>query len=242
MTATKTLVLTGGAKRIGKALVLAFHKQGFNVCFQYRHSETEALALCELLNSKRNNSAFCFQCNLNDQTSLEQFIQKVNQSCKTIDLLINNASDFYPTPIQEASEKDWHALMDSNLKAPFFLAQAFSQKLKEAKGNIINLVDIYGDKPLKQHSIYSVSKAGLIMLTKSLALELAPDIRVNAIAPGAILWPENGQDNQQEILEKVALQRIGSEKDIVDAALYLNSATYVTGQIIQVDGGRSLNI
>ncbi len=242
MTQSKTMVITGGALRIGKALVLAFHEHGFTICFQYRHSEKEAHDLCELLNSKRNNSAFAFQCHLDQQDSLNQFIQSIHKQCNSIDLLINNASDFYPTPINTANEKDWYALMDSNLKAPFFLAQAFAEKLKAQKGNIINLVDIYGEKPLQQHSIYSASKAGLIMLTKSLALELAPEIRVNGIAPGAILWPEKGQENQKEIIEKVALQRQGNEKDIVDAALYLHSADYVTGQIIQVDGGRSLNM
>ena len=144
--------------------------------------------------------------------------------------------------MKNAGVEDWQKLMDTNLRAPFFLSQAFSEELKNSKGNIINLVDIYADRPLAQHSIYSASKAGLVMLTKSMALELAPEVRVNAIAPGAILWPENGQENKEKIIEKVALKRQGREKDIVDAALYLNKADYVTGQIIQVDGGRSLNI
>jgi pteridine reductase len=236
------VVITGASKRLGKAMALAFHKAGYSVLIQYHNSKQAAEQLCNELNLKKNHSALALQCQLDKQSSLNSFIKEANEHINDLQLLINNASGFFPTPVNDATEENWHSLIDTNLKAPFFLCKGFQKQLKQSEGNIINLVDIYGERPLAEHSIYSISKAGLIMLCKSLALEFAPEIRVNGIAPGAILWPEQGQDNKKEILEKVALGRTGEEKDIVDTALYLNNANYVTGQIIQVDGGRNLNI
>ena len=237
-----TAIITGGAKRLGKAMTLALHEQGYSVIVQYRHSEDEAFALCDDLNNIREDSAFCFQCDLRRQEELDALIDFSIQNSHAISLLINNASMFYPTPIDNNLNEAWQDILDSNLKAPFFLSQGLAEELEENNGNIINIVDIYGERPLKQHSIYSISKAGLIMQTQTLAQELGPNIRVNGIAPGAILWPAGGQNNAQEILDKTALKKQGSEYDIVEALLYLNDAEYVTGQIIQVDGGRILNI
>jgi pteridine reductase len=156
--------------------------------------------------------------------------------------LVNNASSFFPTPLQKADATQWHKLMDSNVKAPYFLSIGLLKLLKKSHGNIINIVDIYGERPLDDYSIYSMSKAALIMQTRALAKELGPIIRVNGIAPGAILWPENENNKTSALLGKTALKRKGNEKDIVGAVLYLNTADYVTGQIISVDGGRILNI
>lgn len=238
----KVVLITGAAKRIGKALSLAFHDAGYSVLIHYHRSAEDAEALCKQLNQRRENSAHCLPCKLDNQEALDDFVKECHKHINDLHLLINNASRFYPTPLGSAKQDDWQHLMDSNLRAPYFLCQGFLDLLTQSKGNIINLVDIYGERPLAKHSLYSMSKAGLIMLNKSLALELAPAVRVNAIAPGAILWPEGGQDDQEAILQKVPLQREGNEQDIVDAALYLNKAGYVTGQVIQVDGGRVLAI
>lgn len=239
---TYTAIITGGALRLGKAIASALHAQGYSVIIQYRYSESEALALCDELNDHRENSAFCFQCELKEQADLDALIDFSIENSDAINLLVNNASLFYPTTIVDSSSEQWQDIMDTNVKAPFFLSQGLAEELEEHKGNIINIVDIYGERPLPQHSIYSISKAALIMQTKSLAVELAPNIRVNGIAPGAIIWPKGGQENSAEILRKTALKKQGNEEDIVEALLYLNKATYVTGQIIQVDGGRILTI
>jgi pteridine reductase len=237
-----TALITGGAKRLGKAMAIALHEQGYSVIVQYRYSEEDAFELCDELNDIRDDSAFCFQCDLRVQEDLEALVDFSIQNSNAISLLVNNASLFYPTPIDNNLNEAWHDIMDTNLKAPFFLSQGLAEELEEHFGNIVNIVDIYGERPLNEHSIYSISKAALIMQTKSLAIELGPNVRVNGIAPGVILWPEGGQSNTQEILDKTALKKQGSEYDIVEALLYLNNAEYVTGQIIQVDGGRILTI
>jgi len=238
----KAVFITGGAKRLGKAMLLELHSQGYQIIFQYLSSRKEALDLCQQLNKLRNNSAHCIQADLSKSEDIEKVVNFVAKF-SNLSLLINNASQFYQKSVQESTETDWQKIIDSNLKAPFFLSKGLYDLLNISYGNIINIVDIYGERPLKMHSIYSMSKAGLIMQTKSLAVELGPNIRVNGIAPGAILWPENGvQSNAQKILNKTTLKRQGSEQDIVQAMLYLNSANYVSGQIIQIDGGRSLYI
>ncbi len=242
MKMTNAVLITGAAKRLGKAMALAVHEQGYNVLLHYNHSEKDAKTVCDHMNAKRANSALMVQANLNDSVELKKLCERVSDSVRELKLLINNASQFYPTPVASAEESDWQMLMDSNVKAPFFLSKNLYPLLQEARGSIVNIVDIYGERPLKKHSIYSMSKAALLMQTLSLALEFAPDIRVNGIAPGAILWPEGGQSNQADILKKVALKRQGTEQDIVTALLYLLKAEYVTGQIIQVDGGRTLNL
>ena len=238
----KIAVITGGAKRIGKAIALALHAQGYDVLIQYFSSQKQAQTLCAQLNKKRENSANSFPCELDNETSLQSFISFVQKNYSHVDVLVNNASSFFPTPVQKANPEQWHKLMDSNVKAPYFLSLGLLKQLKKSKGKIINIVDIYGERPLEEYSIYSISKAALIMQCKSLARELGPHIRVNGIAPGAILWPENNQNKVSALLGKTALKKQGSEKDIVGAVLYLLNADYVTGQIINVDGGRILNI
>ncbi len=241
-TTQKVAVITGGAKRIGKALAIALHQQGYDVVIQYLTSQKQAQALCAQLNKKRSNSASSFPCELHHDVSVQSLIDFVKKNHSRVDVLINNASSFFPTPVQKANSQQWQLLMDSNVKAPFFLTQGLLPQLKKAKGSVINIVDIYGERPLDDYSIYSISKAALIMQTKALAKELGPAIRVNGIAPGAILWPENKENKVSALLGKTALKKQGSEKDIVGAVLYLLNADYVTGQIISVDGGRSLNI
>jgi len=238
----KIAIITGGAKRIGKAIAIALHAQGYDVVIQYLASKKQADALCTQLNKKRSNSASSFLCELHNEVSVQTFIDFIKKNHSRVDVLVNNASSFFSTPVQKATNSQWQLLMDSNVKAPYFLTQGLLTQLKKSKGKVINIVDIYGDRPLDEYSIYSISKAALIMQTKALAKELGPQIRVNGIAPGAILWPENKANKVSALLGKTALKKQGSEKDIVGAMMYLLDADYVTGQIIQVDGGRSLNI
>jgi len=195
------------------------------------------------MNAERFNSAMLVQANLDNTNEVEKLVAKIQSNNISIDALINNASTFYPTPIGTFSEENWDALMGSNLKAPLFLIQSFHKQLKKNKGFIINITDINVDKALVNHSIYLAAKSGLQTLTKALAKELAPHIRVNAIAPGAILEPPNTEwtsEQKNKIIDAVPLKRMGSEKDIVDAAIYLSEAEYVTGQILNIDGGKSL--
>lgn len=238
-------LITGGARRIGAAIAENLHQAGFNIALHYRHSAKDAQAVVDKLNQQRPNSALAFAADLNHLQEIQHLAQTLLQQWQRLDVLINNASSFFPTPIADASEAQWNDLMNSNLKAPFFLAQAFAAELQQRKGCIINIADIHADRPLKQHPIYCAAKAGNVMLTKSLARELAPQVRVNGIAPGAILWPEqdNGLDDstQLEILQKIPLARSGSPEDIARAVRFLvQDAPYITGQIITVDGGRSL--
>jgi pteridine reductase len=238
-------LITGGARRIGAAIAESLHQAGFNIALHYRHSEKEAQAMVDKLNQQRSNSALAVAADLNHLQEIQHLAHALLQQWQRLDVLINNASSFFPTPVANASEAQWNDLMNSNLKAPFFLAQAFAAELQQRRGCIINIADIHADRPLKQHPIYCAAKAGNVMLTKSLARELAPQVRVNGIAPGAILWPEqdNGLDDstQQEILQKIPLARSGSPEDIARAVRFLvQDAPYITGQIITVDGGRSL--
>ena len=195
------------------------------------------------MNFERSNSAMIAQANLDNANEVTQLVEKTLSKNSRIDALINNASTFYPTPIGTFSEENWNALMGSNLKAPLFLIQSFHKELEKNKGFIINVTDINVDKALVNHSIYLAAKSGLQTLTKSLAKELAPNIRVNAIAPGAILEPPNVEwttEQKNNIINAVPMKRMGTEKDIVDAAIYLSEAEYVTGQILNIDGGKSL--
>jgi pteridine reductase len=195
------------------------------------------------MNSERSNSAMLAQANLDNANEVEKLVKKILLKKGSIDALINNASTFYPTPIGTFSEENWNALMGSNLKAPLFLIQSLYKELEKNKGFIINVTDINVDRALVNHSIYLAAKSGLQTLTKSLAKELAPNIRVNAIAPGAILEPPNTEwtsEQKNNIINAVPMKRMGTEKDIVDAAIYLSEAEYVTGQILNIDGGKSL--
>ena len=239
----KRILITGAAKRIGKEMALSFFNKGWDIVIHYNSSKEEAEALADQMNSERNNSAMLVQANLDNANEVEMLVEKILSKNGSIDALINNASTFYPTPIGTFSEENWNALMGSNLKAPLFLIQSFYKELEKNKGFIINVTDINVDRALVNHSIYLAAKSGLQTLTKSLAKELAPNIRVNAIAPGAILEPPNTNwtaEQKNNIINAVPMRRMGTEKDIVDAAIYLSEAEYVTGQILNIDGGKSL--
>lgn len=243
----KVALVTGAAKRIGAEIARQLHAAGFNVVVHYNKSAKTAQALIDELNKTRANSAVCLQADLNDQAQINQLAKNSIGIWQRLDLLVNNASSFYPTPIGNATEEDWNNLINSNLKAPFFLAQHLAPALKQTRGCIINIADIYAERPLKKHSIYSIAKAGNVMLTKSLAQELAPEVRVNGIAPGAILWPETEEltsaDNKEKILSQIPLQERGQALDIAKAILFLaKDPPYITGQIIAVDGGRSISL
>tara|TARA_B110000003_G_scaffold51733_1_gene50959 strand:+ start:43 stop:768 length:726 start_codon:yes stop_codon:yes gene_type:complete len=239
----KTILITGAAKRIGKEMALSFFARGWDIVIHYNGSKEEAEALADKMNLERSNSAMIAQANLDNANEVKQLAEKTLSKNSRLDALINNASTFYPTPIGTFSEEDWDALMGSNLKAPLFLTQSFHKELEKNKGFIINVTDINVDRALVNHSIYLAAKSGLQTLTKSLAKELAPNIRVNAIAPGAILEPPNTDwtaEQKNNIINAVPMKRMGTEKDIVDAAIYLSEAEYVTGQILNIDGGKSL--
>jgi pteridine reductase len=239
----KVFLVTGAARRIGAAIVTRLHANGARVAVHYRGSRDEAEDLVNRLNGVRADSAAAFQSDLTDVDSLPSLVEAVVDWGGRLDGLVNNASSFYPTPVGSIDEKQWDELVGSNLKAPLFLSQAAASHLRDSNGAIVNIVDIHAGRPLRDHSVYGSAKAGLAMLTKSLAKDLAPDVRVNGVAPGAILWPDNGMTEsvQQSILDQIPLQRAGSPDDIAGCVLYLfRDATYVTGQIIPVDGGRSI--
>jgi len=245
----RVALITGGAKRIGAETCRALHADGVNLVIHYRKSTDAARALQAELNAQREQSVVLVQGDLLEQAKLEHLVRQSVEAFGRLDILVNNASAFYPTDIGKVSEKDWDLLVGINMKAPFFLSQAAAPHLRRVRdtrhGNIINLADVYGMRPLKGHPVYSIAKAGVIMLTKTLAKELGPEIRVNAIAPGAILWPENDMDDlaKQRILSRTSLKRTGDPSDIAAAIRFLVSeAHYVTGQVIAVDGGRSIDI
>ncbi|MEE8625139.1 MAG: pteridine reductase, partial [Acidiferrobacterales bacterium] len=240
--ADKVALVTGGARRVGAQIARKLHAQGMNLVIHYRSSEQEAHRLQQELHDIRPESVMLVRGDLLRGPKLSQnLVYETMEAFGRIDVLINNAATFYPTPIGEAVEKDWEDLIGTNLKAPFFLAQAAAPHLKVGQGCIVNMADIYGERPLKDYSIYSVAKAGLIMLTKTLARELGPEIRVNAVAPGAMLWPEDGIDemNKQRMISRTPLKRIGKPDDIAETVLFLvGDADFITGQVIAVDGGR----
>ena len=239
---TKAVLITGGARRIGAAIARVLHAAGLDVIIHYRHSADAALALQEELHEHRPGSVRLCQADLTNPGACQTLTQCAHQAFGRLDALINNASAFYPTPVDKATEAQWDDLFAINLKAPFFLAQACAPMLAMHNGAIINLADIYAKRPLAQHPIYSAAKAGLISLTRSLARDLGPDIRVNAIAPGAVLWPETGisDENQDEIVQRTPLRRLGSPEDVARTVRFLlRDAPFITGQVINVDGGRS---
>lgn len=243
----KTILITGGAKRVGAEIARYLHQNNHNIIIHYNNSYQEALKLSQELNFIRENSVKIIQGDLLDTVRLSEIMQKAIDCFGKIDALINNASSFFATPIGSITENHWHDLIGSNLKAPLFLSQLASPFLKESKGCIINIVDIHADRPMHKYVVYSIAKAGLVGLTKSLAIELAPEIRVNGVAPGAILWPnENQHFNHQEkdkIIDHSLLKREGQPLDIAKTICFLiNDAPYITGQIIAVDGGRSINL
>ena len=240
---SKFIFLTGGAKRIGKTTCKHFHDEGFNIIFHYNTSDKEANEIKESLNSIRKDSCFVIQADFNDKSSIERLAEGVAEITDELAVLINNASSFYPTPIEQASQNEWDDLMATNATTPLFLTQALLPFLKKAQGCVINISDTLAPSGIKNFSLYSGAKSALEGITKSLAKELAPDIRVNAISPGAILWPEDEdltEEQQRERLSKVPLGRIGSPEDISSVAVFLTDAKYITGQVIKVDVGRSI--
>ena len=238
----KTALITGAANRLGAQIARTLHQNGANLIIHYRESVANAHALEQELNALRAGSASCLQADLNNLEAITTLSNKAVQLYHGLDILINNASSFYPTPIGDINQNDWDDLIGSNLKAPLFLSQACYPYLRKAAGVIINMLDIYASLPLKNHSLYCCAKAGNQMLVKSLALEMAPEVRVNGIAPGAILWPENNDavkpDYQKAILKKVPLQRLGSPESIAQTVMFLVANDYLTGEVIRVDGGR----
>ena len=239
----KTIFITGAAKRIGKEIALCFNEMGWNIIIHYNSSKNDAQVLADEINGANPDSAITVQGNLDVKEDVEKVINEVRDAFPTIDLLINNASTFYPTPIEDISEEHWDKLVGSNLKGPLFLIKGLKDKLKESKGSIINITDTNLSKGVANYSIYSAAKAGLESITKGLARELAPDIKVNAIAPGAMLEPPDvtwTEEQKSKVISSIPLNRMGSEKDISEAVKFLAKSNYITGQIIKVDGGRSL--
>lgn len=243
---TKVVLITGSARRIGAQLSRTFHQAGFNVILHYHKSREEARKLRSELEKKRKDSTSLLELDLLGENIWDDIIRTCQSQWGRLDVLINNASTFYPTDLGNTEESQWDDLMGTNLKAPYFLCQAIAPSLKEVAGCIINIIDIHGDRPLKHHPVYSIAKAGLAMMTRSLAKELAPEIRVNGISPGTILWPENNsglnEDIRSNIIRQIPLKRQGSPEDISNTALFLaTQAPYINGQILSVDGGRSLS-
>jgi pteridine reductase len=238
----KTVFITGGAKRIGASMANYFHERNYKVVFHYNKSKKEAENLSRELNEKEADSCFAVQSDFSSQDSIESTVSEFYKVSKKIDVLINNASSFYPTPLQDATEEQWNDLLETNTTTPLFLIKGFQEGLKETRGSVINISDSLAPRGMKNFSLYSSAKGALETLTKSLAKELAPEVRINAVAPGIILWPENGEIDEEEknnILKKVDLGRAGNPVDISSAVYFLTEANYITGQTLRVDGGRS---
>lgn len=240
---TNKVFITGGAQRIGKALVKHFHSIGWDVLFQYRSSKSEAEKIRESLNNLRPGSCEIIECDFDDKKSCENFYKQLEQRISGLKGLINNASTFYPKKLSDTSHDDWVKLTSSNLYQPIFISKACANELKKNKGSIVNIADIHAEQGLKDYSVYTAAKAGLINFSKSLGKELAPDVLVNSVSPGAILWDVNepSDEKKDEILGSIPMKRIGNEKDIVSIINYLlTENTYMTGRNINIDGGKSL--
>ena len=242
--AHRVAVITGASRRIGAEISRTFHHHGYDIAIHYNNSENDAETLAKELNQIRHNSAKTFKAELGSITDIKSMVTKILKWRKKLDVLINNASSFYPSTLEESNEDSWNDLINSNLKGPYFLCQAIAPQLRK-DASIISINDIYAVKPLKGYSIYSIAKAGNAMLTKSLAKELAPNIRVNGIAPGVILWPNTDtqmtEATKQQIMGCIPLGRKGTPEDVARTALFLAmSAKYISGQTIVVDGGSSL--
>ena len=242
----KVVLITGGAKRVGAAICRRLHADGASLMLHYRASAGEARLLQAELNHARADSVALIQADLLDLKALPTIVEQTVQRFGRLDALVNNASSFYASPVGEITSAVWEDLMGTNLRAPLFLAQAAAPALKRAQGAVVNIADIHAERPLKNYVVYSVAKAGLVALTRSLARELAPDVRVNAVAPGPILWPDDAsfdEVSRQRIIAHTLLKREGSPDDIARAVRFLLAeATYVTGEMIRVDGGRHVAI
>lgn len=237
-------LVTGGAHRIGAAIVRCLHGAGYDVALHYRSSKRPAEAMQRELQQKRPDSVLLVQADLHDTAGLSNIVRSVEDWRGRLDVLVNNASTFYPTPLEQVDEAQWADLMGTNLKAPFFLAQSASPLLRASHGCIVNLVDVHAERPAPGHPVYSMAKAGNAMMVKSLAVEMGPEVRVNGVAPGAILWPAEEPDatGKAAVLSRTPLGRIGEPADIARTVLFLaREAPYITGQIIAVDGGRSIH-
>ena len=242
----KVVIVTGGAKRVGAAISRRLHAAGASIVLHHHSAKAEAQALQAELNAARANSAATVQANLLNAAELPELVRTTVTRFGRLDVLVNNASSFHPTPLGEIKVSDWDDLVGTNLRAPLFLAQAAAPHLKKAGGCIVNITDIHAERPLKHYVVYSVAKAGLAGLTRSLARDLGPDVRVNGVAPGPILWPDDGSFDEvarQRVISHTLLKRAGEPEDVAAAVYYLVAeAPYVTGHIIAVDGGRSINL
>ena len=243
----KTVLVTGGARRVGAAICRRLHAAGANVMIHYRASAAEARALAKALNVTRAGSAACVKGDLLDGETPRALVAACIAGFGRLDVLVNNASSFYATPVGKMSERAWADLIGTNLKAPLFIAQAAATELKKRRGCIVNIVDIHAEFPLKDYVMYSIAKGGLATLTRSLARELAPAVRVNGVSPGPILWPDSdiwkNPKARRNIVDRTALKRVGEPDDIARAVEFLIAgAPYITGQIIAVDGGRSISL
>lgn len=242
----KVALITGAARRIGAEIARALHQAGLNIILHYHTSEEEAVGLAQQLNQARPNSATAIGSDLLELENCKSLIDKSVKVWERLDVLVNNASRFYRTALGKVTAYAWDDLMNSNLKAPFFLAQAAAPYLAACQGSIVNITDIHADRPLRNYSVYCISKSGLLMATRVLAKELGPLVRVNAVAPGPIIWPEGEnvmtEQEKQKVIDQTMLKRPGSPEDIAKAVLFfVRDADYVTGQILEVDGGRMLS-
>ena len=238
-------LITGAARRVGAVIARTLHAGGYDLALHYRRSADEAHALADELQAARARSVLLVQADLADPAALLACVETAVAHYGRLDALVNNASAFFPTPVGEATQAQWESLFASNARAPFFLTQAALPALHEARGSIVNLVDIYAERPLADHPLYCMAKAALAAMTRSLALDLAPAVRVNGVAPGAVMWPSDGKpcDDQQAMLARTPLQRAGTPDDVAGTVLWLlRDAPFVTGQIIRVDGGRTLSV
>lgn len=237
----KTALVTGGAHRIGAQICKTLHQANYDIIIHYNQSEDAAEKLSSELNLIRKDSAKTIQAKLNDLDNIKQLCTNIG----SLDVLVNNASVFYPTPVNSINHNDYQNIMNTNLMAPLFLSTSLADKLANTQGCIVNIVDIHSDRPLKNHTIYNISKSAIAMMTKTLAKDLAPKVRVCGVSPGSIFWPENeaslNDEQKTKMLNKIALNKQGKASDIANTVLFLSQSDYITGQIIRVDGGRSLN-
>lgn len=243
----KVALITGAARRIGAEIAHTLHAAGMNVVLHYHRSETEAQRLCHVFNEQRPHSASLVQADLLDIANLENVVKQAVHEWGHLDILINNASRFQKTAVGHVTQEIWDDLLNSNLKAPFFLAQAAASHLQKQHGCIVNITDVHAERPMRDYGVYCISKAGLVMMTQTLAKELGPQVRVNAVSPGTVAWPEGDntldEASKEKILSRTALHRHGTPKDIAKAVLFLvQDADYITGEVLAVDGGRLLSI
>lgn len=238
-------LITGGGRRVGAVIARSLHAAGYDLVLHYRHSADAAEALAAELEQQREGSVQLAHAELAALETLPELVAAAIARFGRLDALINNASAFYPTPIDSATPAQWDELFASNAQAPFFLAQAAAPALSQSGGAIVNLVDIYAERPLANHPIYCMAKAALLAMTRSLALDLGPQVRVNAVAPGAVMWPSEGKayDDKMAMLERTPLKRAGTPEDVASAVLWLlRDAPFVTGQVLRIDGGRTLAV